>query len=118
MEDDPQDLIDALDDLLDDERAALLAGDIDRISRLAHRKEILIDTLNALQAPPQEGMAALQGKVARNQTLLNSALAGIRAVSDRMAALRRVRQSLDTYDQNGRRCSLDTQQPPKVEKRA
>ena len=48
MADDPiDDTVNALDDLLDQERAALLAGDLDKIARTLDLKEDLITRLNA-----------------------------------------------------------------------
>ncbi|MCR9127615.1 MAG: flagellar export chaperone FlgN [Rhodobacteraceae bacterium] len=117
-DDTPQDLIDMLDDLLDEERSALVAGDLERIGRIVARKESLVDALNRIDAMQAQDIAGLQEKFRRNQSLLNEALAGIRAVSQRMTALRRVRASLDTYDSNGRRQSFADAQIPSVERRA
>jgi flagellar biosynthesis/type III secretory pathway chaperone len=115
--DDAQALIDELDTLLDTERTALLAGDIDAMGRLLEQKESLIDALNTLAAdtPPLDG---LQAKVVRNQALLDGALQGIRRASARMAALRRVRRSLETYDASGQKQTIEGEVVHKVEKRA
>lgn len=110
--------IDALDDLLDAERAALLDGKLDEVSRLHARKEGLIDALNRLEVQDREDFEALHTKVARNQALLNSALEGIRSVARRLAAIRRVRGSLETYDSLGRKCSVDMRPGGSLEKRA
>jgi len=45
-------------------------------------------------------------------------LSGIRAVADRVAALRRVRDTLETYDQSGRKTAISTLRTGQVEKRA
>ena len=112
-----QTLVDALDDLLEAERDALLKGDLDAIAGLLERKECLIDALNdpELEAAPLEG---LQAKVTRNQALLDGALQGIRRAAARMAALRRVRRSLETYDEDGRKRTIEGEVVRKVEKRA
>ena len=113
-----QTILAALDDLLDRERTALLQGDLDGISRSLREKERLIDALNAQNLTGDNSLGALQGKVLRNQALLDGALEGIRAVADRMNALRRSRDTLETYDQNGRMATIEGRRPNQVEKRA
>lgn len=114
----PQQLIDHLDRVLDFERTALLEGDLDEIVRLAQTKEVLIDALNAVTSADQGNLKALQEKVARNQVLLSGALQGIRKVATRIAALRRIRRSLETYDSSGRKQTIQGEVNHKVEKRA
>ena len=113
-----QTTIDAMDDLLDDERRALLEGNLDEISRLHDRKEQLIDVLNKLDADENASLVSLNAKLERNQALLNTALGGIRSVARRLAAIRRVRQSLDTYDSKGRKKSVEMGVDRSFEKRA
>ncbi|WP_299672777.1 flagellar export chaperone FlgN [uncultured Roseobacter sp.] len=113
-----EDVIDALDDLLEAERSALLAGDLDEIGRLLERKESLIEQLSALEQADHQPLVDLQVKVQRNQVLLDQALEGIRTVSRRLAALRRVRSSLETYDEKGERRTIDVASDGSVEKRA
>ncbi|MGR3702333.1 MAG: flagellar biosynthesis protein FlgN [Paracoccaceae bacterium] len=108
----------SLDDLLDRERIALLNGDLDAISRGLREKERLIDALNALHGDQDDDLSAIRNKAQRNQILLESALSGIRAVADRVAALRRVRDTLETYDQSGRKTAISTLRTGQVEKRA
>ncbi len=110
--------MDALDDVLDAERAALLQGKLDEVSRLHARKEGLIDTLNRFEFEDPTALGALHGKVERNQELLNSALDGLRSVARRLVAIRRVRQSLDTYDSFGKKRTVDVRTGGSVEKRA
>ncbi|MEP1962596.1 flagellar biosynthesis protein FlgN [Tateyamaria sp.] len=110
--------MDALDDLLDSERAALLKGQLDDVSRLHSRKETLIDALNGFEFEDRGALSGLQGKVERNQALLDSALDGVRSVARRLAAIRRVRQSLDTYDSFGKKRSVDLSTGGSLEKRA
>lgn len=111
-------LVERLDQLLEHERAALLVGDLDRISDLLEEKEVLIDGLNALDADPEQGLQGLQAKVMRNQALLDGALAGIRNVAARMSAFRKIRRSLETYDESGRKRVIQGEVERKVEKRA
>jgi flagellar biosynthesis/type III secretory pathway chaperone len=108
----------SLDDLLDRERTALLNGDLDAISRGLREKERLIDALNALHDAQDENLSAIRNKALRNQILLENALTGIRAVADRVSALRRVRDTLETYDQSGRKTAISTLRTGQVEKRA
>lgn len=113
-----RDTIDALDDLLDTEREAVLAGDLEKITRSLELKEALIDRLNKQDVEDRVELESLNSKVVRNQELLNTALAGIRSVSRRLAAMRRIRSSMDTYDAEGRKCTIDLSTDRSVEKRA
>ena len=115
--------IDALSDLLERERVALLDGDLDGLVRLLDDKRNLIDALNeqastATTSGHQGELQKLQGKVARNQELLDSALQGIRSVANRMSTLHRVRRSLDTYDESGRKTTIEGLRGGSMEKRA
>lgn len=114
----PQTLIDRLDDLLDAEREMLLKGELDMMAGIAGEKEILIDALNALEPERHPELGDLQSKVARNQVLLDGALQGIRKVARRLAALRRIRRTLETYDARGQKRTIQGEVDHKVEKRA
>ncbi|MGC3938117.1 flagellar biosynthesis protein FlgN [Roseobacter sp. EG26] len=111
-------VIEALDDVLDAERSALLNGNIDEVGRLLERKEALIEELAQLEEGSAESLQELNSKIKRNQALLDHALEGIRSVSRRLAALRRVRSSLDTYDEHGARKTIDMSSDGVLEKRA
>ncbi|QIE45778.1 flagellar protein FlgN [Pseudohalocynthiibacter aestuariivivens] len=111
-------LIDRLDTLLEKERRALLVGDLDAIGGLLAQKEHLIDALNIAAPDAQHDLRPVQGKVARNQALLDGALQGIRKVATRMAAFRKIRRTLETYDESGRKLILQADVEHKVEKRA
>jgi hypothetical protein len=115
--DDGKDLIDALNDLLDRERRALLAGDLEGLGRLLPQKEAMLHRLSqeAVGDAPFDG---LRRRLRRNQVLLDGALEGIRSVADRMAGLRRARGSIDTYDRAGRKHSIKSPERPSVERRA
>ena len=113
-----QTLIDAMDDVLDRERAALVSGNLDAVSRLLQEKEALIDGLNALGEKDTETIQPLHDKLTRNQALLSSALQGIRLVANRLSALRRIRQSLETYDKAGKKSSLGEVSQNRLERRA
>ncbi len=113
-----QQTINDLDQLLDQEREALLAGELEVLSEIHESKTNLIDRLNELDVEDQETLAQLREKVGRNQDLLNSALEGIRAVSRRLAAVRRVRAKLETYTATGQKSEIETQTEHALEKRA
>ncbi|OUS33729.1 flagellar biosynthesis protein FlgN [Rhodobacterales bacterium 56_14_T64] len=114
----PQALIDNLDSILDQEREALTKGDLNKLGGLMVKKEALINDLNAISELERETLTQVQGKVSRNQVLLDSAMEGIRAVATRMAELRRVRKGLDVYDQAGRKTRFSTRGSVALEKRA
>lgn len=113
-----QEIADRLDELLELERAALLQGDLEKLPPLLEEKEQLIDGLNAHQPPEITVLEELQLKVERNQALLDGALQGIRKVAARMAAFRRIRRSLETYDKSGRKRTIQGDVERRVEKRA
>ena len=111
-------IMDSLNDLLEAEKAALLAGDLERLTGMAERKEALIEALNSAEQADFELLKELDLKVKRNQGLLNSALDGIRTVARRMAAFRRVRGSLETYDAKGEKSIIEVDPETSFEKRA
>ncbi len=111
-------LVEALDLVLETERRALIDGDFDRLESLLEEKEALVGKLNALARVESDDLAGVRKKMNRNQDLMNSALDGIRAVANRMAELRRVRQGLATYDRDGTRHQISTSFARKLEKRA
>ncbi|MBQ4825597.1 MULTISPECIES: flagellar export chaperone FlgN [unclassified Leisingera] len=114
----PQQLIDELDQILDRERKALMAGDLGKLEDLLTKKEKVIGKLNSVSELERESLAQVQTKVSRNQQLLDSAMDGIRAVAARMAETRRIRKGLDVYDQAGKRARHSTRGGGKLEKRA
>ncbi|MBO9447662.1 flagellar export chaperone FlgN [Ruegeria sp. R14_0] len=111
-------LVKSLEEVLDLERTALVEGDLDRLHHTAPEKEKLIGALNDLEVLDSDELIRLQKKVERNQALLNSAAEGIRAVADRMAELRRVRQEFSTYGADGQRSGYAVRHHAKLEKRA
>lgn len=108
----------ALDALLERERTALLDGDLELLVSQLEEKNALIDALNAAPDPADVALTGLREKVLRNQALLDSALEGIRKVAARMSALHRVRRSLDTYDETGRKTTIESATEHQMEKRA
>ncbi len=113
-----KDPVQALEDLLDLERTALIQGDLTDLDRLVPEKENLIGAINDLQVLDSDDLIRVQKKVVRNQALLNSAAEGIRAVADRMSELNRVQQEFSTYDASGQRNGFVLRSQTKLEKRA
>ncbi len=107
-----------LEALLEEERAALLEGDLKRVSGFLDEKQDLIERLNAEHSGDAKDLQVLQVNVERNQDLLDSALQGIRKVSARIATFRNIRRSLETYDEQGRKCIIEGEISRRVEKRA
>ena len=114
----PQALILALDEILDEERAALKAGELHKLEALVARKEILFDQLNAIQDLEQAALTGVNNKVSRNQELLSSAMQGIKAVANRMSELRKVRRGLEVYNYAGQKTRYTTRGSVRLEKRA
>jgi flagellar biosynthesis/type III secretory pathway chaperone len=114
----PQNLINELDEILDQERSALVRGELDQIESLLSRKEAIIQNLNTIENLEREALSKVQSKVSRNQELLNSAMEGIRSVATRMAELRRVKKGLDVYDRAGRKARYGTTMGQRLEKRS
>lgn len=110
--------IDQLDELLDRERRLLLDGDLQALSDLHAEKSMLINRLNGLDEADRPNLLSLRDKVDRNQDLLNAAMEGIRAVSQRLAEVRRIRTNLETYDSDGKKRAVKTRPDRSLEKRA
>jgi len=108
----------ALEALLEQERGCLLGGNLEELGDLLPAKEELVGKLLKDDQLSRDALAPLEGKLQRNQLLLDGALDGIKAVAARLAALRQVRTALDTYDAQGRKNSVATQTTPQMEKRA
>lgn len=112
------DTIKELDALLEEERLALLSGELLRISELMREKEALIDALNANNALKQTELDPVHSKLRRNQELFDHALAGVRSVTERLTTLRRLRKALDTYTADGERSTILEASDNKLERRA
>lgn len=107
-----------LDSVLEKERAFLLQGDLEGLATLLPVKEKLVELLLSDAPANRAQITPLEGKLKRNQLLLDGALEGIRAVAVRLAALRQVRSALDTYDAHGRKQRVGITSGSKIEKRA
>lgn len=111
-------IYESLDALLDRERAALMGGDMKALAQLVSEKEELLKRVALEDGEGRSRIEALQGKAIRNQALLDSALQGIRTVANRFATLRRIRKTLETYDEFGQKSALPAVTDPRVERRA
>ncbi|WP_246044075.1 flagellar biosynthesis protein FlgN [Ruegeria sediminis] len=107
-----------MEDLLDRERKALIAGELESLGQMMREKERLIDALGKVRITDANRLSRTQRSVERNRALLKSASEGIHAVAHRMAELRRVRQGLHTYDAAGQRNSIPVRGPAQLEKKA
>ena len=107
-----------LDSLLEQERAFLLEGDLEGLGGLLPLKEKLVDLLLSDASTHRDQITPLEGKLHRNQLLLDGALDGISAVAARLAALRQVRNTLDTYDARGNKKRVEMIASENLEKRA
>ena len=83
-------------DVLTQEKSALVRGDFETLQVLSEGKADLLDRIHHGEDATRDDLVALQDGLARNQTLLDNALRGIRAVSDRIAEMKQVRQRLET----------------------
>ncbi|MGJ8543962.1 MAG: flagellar biosynthesis protein FlgN [Sulfitobacter sp.] len=110
--------IEALNRLLEAERESLLNGQLDDLAEMVPDKERLLAVLQSGKPAEKHALHLLDQKVKRNQMLLNGALEGIRSVAQRLATLRQMRGSLETYDAQGGRKTVDTGNQTSVEKRA
>ena len=111
-------LLPVLDILLEDERAALLAGRFDRLALLLEEKTRLIDRLNASGADGRTTLDGLRHKATRNQALFDGALQGLRRASDCITGLRQMHQGFETYDATGQRRRIGGETSGRMEKRA
>ncbi|MDO6586260.1 flagellar protein FlgN [Salipiger sp. 1_MG-2023] len=111
-------ILTALDALLEEERKALLQGDLDMIGVLLEHKATLISELDDASPDEADAIRPVQLKLRRNQDLFDQALAGIRNVANRLGEMRQVRRSIDVYDAKGHRSSIGGDGTGSFEKRA
>lgn len=102
--------------LLNKERKVIASAQFAELDDLATRKNALFETVQKNGVEPAE-MDKIHKALAANQTLLAAAITGVKAASDRLAALRAVRSELSVYDQSGRMAKVQTPRPG-LEKKA
>ena len=105
--------LDALEDLLDAERHLLLSGKVDGLADLAERKERLIASLTVSGRGDAAALARLDPALRRNGRLLAAAAQGLRDAGSRLRHLRGDPE-LVTYDDKGRRATVDATTPTVV----
>ncbi|MEM7519452.1 MAG: flagellar biosynthesis protein FlgN [Pseudomonadota bacterium] len=108
----------ALQELLDNERAALIAGDFETLADLLTSKEALMETLGKVPLDNLPELQALDEKARQNQLLFDSALEGIRTVAARLAKLREVKAAFETYGADGKKHDIKPEPETSVERRA
>lgn len=113
-----KDFFGSMDDLLERERLALLNGDFASVPDLVTEKEALLERLADTEGLSNHRIDALKVKAHQNQALLDGALRGIQNVANRLATLRRIRGTLETYDESGRKSAVSAEEPSQVERRA
>lgn len=94
-------VFEALEDLIDKERRAILDGDFGQLRQMMAEKERLI--IATKNAPPPDSVARLKRKAERNQNMLRAATQGIRSVVDHLARAGEAKQPLLTYSRSGHR---------------
>ena len=94
-------MADALEDLLDKERAEILDGALQNMGRIAAEKQALMGK-HELIAPDQKTLDRLHHKAARNQQLLSAAIYGVRSVAARLKQIRGGNSELTTYNKDGK----------------
>ncbi|GAA6208902.1 hypothetical protein NBRC116601_21950 [Cognatishimia sp. WU-CL00825] len=107
-----------LDRLLTQERAHLLTGNLRALGDLLQEKEELLAQIARIEGQQLPVMAPLKSRMLNNQSLLESAMQGIRAAADRLRDLRQVQEGLETYDAGGKRHSFAKRTGRDLEKRA
>ncbi|MEJ6768645.1 MAG: flagellar biosynthesis protein FlgN [Paracoccaceae bacterium] len=100
------------------ERALLITGDFKALERLEADKEKVIAAIRPMSERDLQELSHLRGLAEHNQQLFKQALKGIQDVADRLESIRKIGETIDTYDQTGRRISVETQQSKALEKRA
>lgn len=106
-----------LTDLVEAERAALLAGDFDQMAALLEEKQSLVLILEEDPDAPAM-LEPLRAAMLRNQVLYDRALEGLRSVTARLGALDTARRSIRTYDSLGQAQTIATSATGTLERRA
>lgn len=92
--------LDQLFAALDAETAALRSADYDALADLGAQIESLMAQI-ARHDHPAATLRRIKTTMARNQTQLRAAIAGVGAARDRIATLQHVQQGLSVYDSSG-----------------
>lgn len=93
--------------LLDEERRALMDGDLAALAGLVERKEALAHLLSGSDVS-RERLAVLKVKAERNAELLAASARGVRTVIRRIGEIRDANGPLRTYGRDGMQQTLGT----------
>lgn len=93
-------VIEALDDLLDRERLAILSGNLDALARHLGEKTRLLEALPNVNSDSGR-IERLKVKADRNQDLLVAVARGIKSATRRLKELDKPKVALRTYDEGG-----------------
>lgn len=110
-------IVERLESLIDEEKEALLKGDLPALPGILDEKIQIFDDLENHGARRSD-LERLSEKAERNQKLLDEALAGIRSTAQSLTQLRQARRSIETYDFMGRKRTLTPDADMSVEKKA
>ncbi len=98
----------ALKELYERERAAILSGRFDVLERLVAEKERLV--MSVVQADRDDpALHRLKQQAQRNGTLLRAMESGVRAAARRIEEMRTGSAALQTYDSAGQKQAMPTQ---------
>lgn len=114
---DPIHILDALHAQLNREAALIRKADFTAMTGETERREMLMQRLGQAGTPPGDALETLRDHAQRNQALMSAALKGVRAARRRIEMLRSVQNSLNTYDNLGKRWDIVTD-TASVERRA
>jgi hypothetical protein len=89
--------------VLDATHAALLEGNLDAITPLARRLDVLVGTLHGCAG---DTLQLIRAKAARNAKTLQAAEQGVRAAQRRLADLREAASGHRTYGRDGHRAAV------------
>lgn len=92
-----------LHQLLETERAALRAGDMDAVHGLTEEKEALLQQFDKKNA---QELSHLSKDLARNEALLLAARDGVALVQVTLRQQRAARETLSTYDSTGKATTI------------
>ncbi len=104
-------------EVLDEERAFLLKGDIAAVGRLEETKLELVEHLETGDRPPVSDIHKVRQIVERNHRLLEAARKGLQSGAHRLKEIRKAMLRLDTYTRSGDLTNLH-ETPPNVSRRA
>ena len=105
--------VDRLIRLLDEERAALIAGDLEKVVGMVGEKQKLADELETSRAVD---LRFLSDRIDSNGRLLAAARDGVSDVVQTLKNHRQARTSLSSYDSSGKATTI-TGAPAKTERR-